>query len=171
MIREPMEPEAVPYHVRARRSFARTNLRRRRIREPNKGQATLSFVLIVSGIIIEIAIAGSFIAYFLSNAGLGERLSARALAASEAGLRDAAERVARNKDSCASTCLYNFAVGSDAAAITVTRTDDPTDNIYFFSITSLGTAGTRERQFVETLSVNKTTGVVGLSTITEQPLP
>ena len=64
----------------------------------SNGQATLSFILLAGGIILEIAIAGSFITYFLSASGLSERLSARAYVAAEAGIRDAQIKITRNKD-------------------------------------------------------------------------
>ena len=44
----------------------------------DSGQAALPTILLIGGIITEIAIAGVLIAFILSNSGWGERLSAQA---------------------------------------------------------------------------------------------
>ena len=77
------------------------------------GQATLSFILLVSGVVLEVAVAGSFITYFLNSAGFGERLSARALAAAQAGVGDATLQVVRNKEFVtAGTATYTLRWGA-----------------------------------------------------------
>lgn len=134
-----------------------------------RGQATLSFILLVSGVILEVAIAGSFVAYFFSVSGYGERVSARALAAARAGLEDAQIQVARNKEyGGGSTATYSFAVGDDVAAVTVSRTTDGSNHTYLFSITAVGTAFTRERRLVATMVVDQTSGVARLQGLSEQ---
>jgi hypothetical protein len=132
-----------------------------------RGQATLSFILLVSGVILEVAIAGSFVAYFFSASGYGERVSARALAAARAGLEDAEIQVARNKEyGGGSTVNYSFAVGDDVADVMVSRTTE--GNSYLFIITAVGTAFTRERQLVATMVVDQTSGVARLQGLREQ---
>ncbi|HVN67591.1 MAG TPA: hypothetical protein VMT55_04395, partial [Candidatus Sulfotelmatobacter sp.] len=105
-----------------------------------RGQATLSFILLISGIIIEIAIAGSFITYFLSTSGLGDRLAERAITAAQAGIRDAQIQIARNKDfSKNATSTYVLSIGSDSATVQVFgNTTDPVNTVY--TITSVGVA-------------------------------
>lgn len=133
------------------------------------GQATLSFILLVSGVILEVAIAGSFVAYFFSASGYGERVSSRALAAARAGLEDAQIQVARNKEyGGGSPVSYSFAVGDDVAEVTVSRTVDSGANTYLFSITAVGTAFTRERQLIATMVVDRTSGVARLQELREQ---
>ncbi|MDP3974877.1 MAG: hypothetical protein Q8P88_01125 [Candidatus Jorgensenbacteria bacterium] len=135
------------------------------------GQATLSFILLVSGVILEVAIAGSFVAYFFSASGFGERVSARALAAARAGLEDAQIQVARNKEyGTGSTVQYSFSVGDDVADVTVSRTTDSAHNTYLFSITAVGTAFTRERKLVATMVVDQTTGIARLQVLREQAI-
>ena len=63
-----------------------------------RGQITLPFILLVGGIIVEIAIAGLFTAYFLSSANLGERLATRAASAAYSGIQDAMVKITRNKE-------------------------------------------------------------------------
>lgn len=135
----------------------------------SSGQATLSFILLVSGVILEVAIAGSFVAYFFSASGFGERVSARALAAARAGLDDAAIQVVRNKEYAAGSAVsYAFSVGDDVAAVSLTRTTDSANGTYLFTITSTGTAFTRERKLLATMVVDQTSGVARLQALSEQ---
>ena len=141
--------------------------------ELRRGQATLSFILLVSGVIMEIAIAGSVIAFFLSGSGLGERLSARALDVAQTGVQDAEVRIARNKEYC-TTCTagtpyqYSFTVGADSVALSIFRTDDVVNNVYVYTITSVATASNRQRKLVAVISADKTTGIVQFQSLTEQ---
>ena len=136
---------------------------------PRSGQATLSFILLVGGIIVEIALAGLFITYFLSTSGAGERFSVRALAAAHTGIRDAQLRIVRNKDFAPGT--YTFTVGSDSASVTIARTPpDPITQTYLYTITSVGTAFTRRKKLVALMVVNTVTGFAQLQSLTEQSL-
>ncbi|MEK7629838.1 MAG: hypothetical protein AAB432_00445 [Patescibacteria group bacterium] len=136
----------------------------------SNGQATLSFILLAGGIILEIAIAGSFITYFLSASGLSERLSARAYVAAEAGIRDAQIKITRNKDfSNNTTSTHTLSVSNDLATVQIFG--DSTDPInYLYTITSIGFASTRERKLVSKLIVNKTNGLVQFQSLTEQTI-
>ena len=135
---------------------------------------TLPFILLVSGIIIEITIAGAFVTYFLSTSGYGERLAVRAETAARSGINDALARVMQNKDfssaSCASPYTYTVTTGGDVAEIFLCRTVDITTNKYTFTITSVGTAAAHQKKFVATLLVDQTTGQTELQSITEQPV-
>ena len=132
------------------------------------GQAALSFIILVSGIIIEIAIAGSFVTYFLSASGLGERLSYRALSVAETGIRDAQVKIVRDKDFVsAGSYVYSLAVGSDIASVEISRAGS---EVYTYTIDSTGVASTRERKLVATMIVHATSGLAQLQSITETPL-
>ncbi len=135
-----------------------------------RGQIALPFILLVSGIIVEITIAGSFITYFLSTSGLGERLNLRANTAAQSGLRDAMIRIARDKDYAASTQNYNLTVGSDTAAVTVSRTVDSGLGIYIYTIASTGTASSRQRKLVATVIVNQKNGYLQLQSLIDTPV-
>lgn len=136
-------------------------------RKSGKGQIALPFILLISGIIIEIAIAGSFVAYYLSASGLGVRLSLRAETAAKAGIDDAMQRISQNKEYAASGANYNLTVDSDSVAVAVSRTVNSTANIYLYTITATATAGTRQKKFVATVTVNQTTGQVQLQSEVE----
>ncbi len=133
-----------------------------RVSELRAGQATLSFILLISGLILEIAIAGTFVTYLLSSAGLGERLYARAFTAANSGIRDAEMRIARDKGF---TGTYALSIDSDTASVSVTRASQGTS--YIYTATSTGVAGTRQRKFVAIIAADQTTGFVELQSVTE----
>lgn len=135
------------------------------------GQATLSFVLLIAGIILEVAIAGSIVSYFLSVSGFGERLAARALAAAGAGIEDAKMQIARNKEFAAlGATSYTFTVGSDTAGVTVSRTVDDQNGTYLYTVVASGVASSRERRLSATLVVKQVSGAVELTSLVEQPV-
>lgn len=122
-------------------------------------------MLLVGGIIVEIAIAGSIVTYFLSSSGLGERLSARALSAAEAGIRDVQVKITRNKD--LGNLNYQLAVGSDTTTVQVSM-DSSDPQSYVYTISSIGVASSRQRKLVATVIVNKTTGLLQFQSLNEQ---
>lgn len=127
-----------------------------------KGQTALPVVLLISVIVIEFAIAGAFIAFFASTSGQGARLSARAIAAAEAGIRDAFVKITRDKNF--SNISYNLTVGDDTATIDVSKNVSSQT----FTVTSTAVAGTRKRRLVGVLSVDNTTGRVELVSVEEK---
>lgn len=135
---------------------------------------TLPFILLVSGIIVEIAIAGSFVAYFLSTSGYGERLSVRANAAAHSGARDGIMRISQNKEFVSNTCdspyAYSLAVGSDSAEVMICRTTDTENGRYAYIIESVGYAGSRQKKLGTQLLVDMVTGRVQLESIQEQAI-
>ncbi len=134
------------------------------------GQIALPFILLVSGIIVEITIAGSFVTYFLSTSGLGERLSLRASAAAHSGIRDAMIKISRDKDYASAPQNYELTVGDDTAAVSVSRTSDDPNNAYIYTITSTATASSRKRKLEATVIVNQTTGFIQLQSLSEEPV-
>lgn len=138
------------------------------------GQMTLPFILLVSGIIVEIAIAGSFVAYFLSTSGYGERLATRANAVASSGIRDALVRISQNKEftsvSCVDPYAYSFQVGQDSVTVNVCRTTDFESTKYTYTVDSFGYAGTRQKRLSARILVDKVTGHVQLESISEQAI-
>ncbi|MCL4499289.1 MAG: hypothetical protein M1335_03475 [Chloroflexi bacterium] len=133
-----------------------------------KAQVALPFILIVSGVIVEIVIASSFVAYYLSNSGLGERLQAQAQVAADAGIWDALDKISQNKDFASTQVAYGLASGSGSATVTVSRTANNANNTYVYTVDSLGTAGTREKYVVATAIVDQVTGDMQVQSINEQ---
>jgi len=135
----------------------------------NGGQATLAFVILIAGLIVEIVIAGSFISYFLGGSNFSQRLNARALAAAEAGIRDAAINIARNRDFVSGSSLsYSLSLDNDSAVISIVKTDDIVNNQYIYQITSTGSAINRQSRLVATITVDKITGLIQFKSLNEQ---
>ncbi len=135
-----------------------------------KAQVALPFILIVSGVIVEIVIASSFVAYFLTNSGLGERLQARAQTVADAGIWDALNKISRDKTFAASQIAYGLSSGSDTATITISRTTVAANNTYVYTVTSLGLAGTRQKEIVATAIVDQLTGQMQVQSIVDQAI-
>ncbi len=130
-----------------------------------KGQIALPFVLLVSGIIIEIVVAGSLTSYFASGSGFGERLQVRASEAAYSGINDALMQISKNKDFGSSNPSYGLSVGSDSA--TVTFSSVLANGYYTYNITSLGIAGTRQDKVVAKVVVDYVTGSLELESLNE----
>ncbi|MEK7624107.1 MAG: hypothetical protein AAB404_00025 [Patescibacteria group bacterium] len=129
------------------------------------GQAALPTILLIGGIITEIAIAGVLVAFVLSNSGWGERLSAQALAAAKAGVEDALLKIAVDKNFIAPSG-YNFSVDSRIAEVIVIK--DPTgypSGVH--QIISSGKAFGRQRKLETILVVDGDTGKVDLKSTRE----
>lgn len=133
---------------------------------------TLPFILLIGGIIVEIAIAGSFVAYFLSTSGYGERLSIRATAASNSGIRDAIVRIAQNKEfteqPCSDPYVYSFPVGEDSVTVSVCRASESSK--YVYTIESIGYAESRQKKLVARIPVDKITGYAQIESVLEEAI-
>lgn len=123
-----------------------------------KAAATLPVVLLIGGLVVEIGIAGAFMAYYLAQSGLGVKLSEEALVAARAGIQDAKIRIVRNKNFIPSPNPYALIVGNRTAQITTCK--DTCAGAGKFQITSLGMALTKRRQVQLIISVDSLTGEV-----------
>ncbi len=136
-----------------------------------RGQIALPFVLLVGGIIAEIVIAGSVVSYFASASSAGEQLSLRALSAAYAGVYDGIMKVSDNKEAASGgTVNYTLAVGSDSAAVSVSRTVNNSLGVYEYTVTSTATAGNRSREVTGDVVVNQTTGALHIISVAETAL-
>lgn len=134
---------------------------------------TLPFVLLIGGIIVEVAIAGAFVTYFLSSSGYGERLSIRAAAAAESGIRDAMVKITQNKDFLpdAGQTSYSISVSgdtNDTALVSASRST--ASGKYLYVVESLGTAVSRQKKYRARIFVDSITGRVELESITDVPI-
>lgn len=134
---------------------------------------TLPFVLLIGGIIVEVAIAGAFVSYFLSSSGYGERLSIRAAAAAESGIRDVMVKITQNKDFLpdAGQTSYSISVSgdtNDTALVSASRST--ASGKYLYVVESLGTAVSRQKKYRARIFVNPVTGRVELESITDVPI-
>ena len=97
-------------------------------------------------------------------------MQSRAASAAYSGVSDALVKISRNRDFGASTQNYGLTVGSDSDTIGVSRTLNDSAGVYVYTITSLGMAGTREKNIVATAVVNQTTGQIQLQSVVDQSL-
>lgn len=133
------------------------------------GQATVSFILLVSGVILQIAIAGSIVTYFLSSSRFNERLAVRSFVAADAGFKDAVVHIARDLNFAQSgNMTYSMTVGGDTATVTVSRSTDVANDIYVYTISSIGTAFSRQKKLVGTVLTHQNTGLIELKSLTEE---
>ncbi len=82
----------------------------------NSGFSALPTILLLSGIILEVVVAGLTVGQLFSQSAMGERLSTEALKAAESGAHDAISRV-RDYINCPDPTycpsLYEFVVNED----------------------------------------------------------
>jgi len=130
----------------------------------NRGQMALPVILLISIIVVEIAISGVFVMYFVTASNQGERLSLRAMSAAQTGIRDAFVRITRNKN--LTSASYEITVGSDTVTVQISKNIDTN----LFTVTSTAVAGNRQRRLVGTLSVDNITGRVELRSIEEKAI-
>ncbi len=140
-----------------------------------KGVAALPMVLLIGGIIVEIALAGAFIAFFASQSGLGIKLSDEALTAAKSGVQDAIIKIIRNKN-FSSPSGYVLAVGNRSATIIVCRdsytvsTACDTASVGRDEIISTGSAALKRRKIKTMVNVDNVTGEVKVVSIEEAAL-
>ncbi len=128
----------------------------------------LPVVLLIGGLVTEIAIAGVFMAYFMNQSGLGTKLSAEALAASRAGVQDAMIKIIRNKNLNYTTSgsPYTLTVGNRSAQVTICKDSKTVSTTCGMAmtgkdeITSLGIAFNKRRNLQVILIVHSSIGKV-----------
>lgn len=137
------------------------------IKSENKidGQAALPTVLLIGGVLFEIAVGLTFIVFLLLNSGLGERLAAEALGVARAGMADAFIKIARDKNF--SSVGYSVPIDNRNASVSVTIS--PVGSFERKTIVSTGSAGARQRKLQAVLVVFSNTGKIDLESINEIP--
>ncbi len=139
------------------------------------GAIALPAVLMIGGIIIEIAVSGVFIIYYISQSGYGVRLSSEALAAAQSGIHDGIMKIVRNKniDYNTSDSPYTVTVGGRTSQViickdtkTVSSACD-TVNAGKHEITSLGSAFNKRRELRAIINVDSYTGEAKFESIQE----
>lgn len=136
-----------------------------KIFNPQNGQMALSTTLLIGGIIGEIGVGLSLIAFLLLNSGIGNRLSGEALAAAHAGVQDAFLRIVRDKSF--SNAGYEINVGSRIANVAVVINSPAVGKD---TITSTGTASVRQRKIQAIVVIDGVTGKVNLESVVEAAL-
>lgn len=143
-----------------------------------RGMSALVLTLFIGGAVMEIALAGLFIAYFLGQSGFGAKLSAEALGAASAGVEDGLLKIVRNKniDYATSGSPYTLLVGSRTATVTICKDaktvasacDTPQNGKS--EVMATGVALTKQRKMRAIVNVDSVTGDVRVETRGEVPL-
>jgi hypothetical protein len=133
------------------------------------GVAALPTLLMVGGVIIEIAIGVSFLAFVFVRSGLSARLNVEAAAVARAGIQDALLRIARDKNFASGG--YALPVGNYSATVTVTKDNDCVGASSGRScITSVGTAFASQKKFEALTVTDNLTGEVRIIYLLERPI-
>lgn len=130
-----------------------------------KGIAALPTILLISGIIVEISVAGILMAYFFGQSGFGIKLSAEAFGAANAGVSDALIKIVRDKNFFHSG--YNLTVGRGQSYVVVCK---DTCVLGKHEIISTGSVLTKRRKIQAIVNVDNATGEVKIESIKEAPL-
>lgn len=151
-----------------------------RIFNKNAGVSTLPTILLLGSIIIEIAIAVAFLAYYFNNINFSARLSSEALEAARAGANDAIRLVIGDKTCPDANCpsgsgqpSYTVIVNNRLVNVTLSHATPPcspdpanpatTQTV----IDSVGVAGSQNRKVEAQLSVDCATGQVTTTAFNE----
>ena len=119
-------------------------------------------ILLISGVIVEISVAGILVAYFFSQSGFGMKLSAEALGAANAGVSDALIKIVRDKNFFHPG--YDLTVGRGQARVAVCRDACVSGK---HEIISLGSVLTKRRKIQAIVNVDSSTGEVKVESIKE----
>lgn len=135
----------------------------------SRGASALPVVLLISGIILEVVVAGLAVAQFFSNSSAAEQLSIGALEAAESGASDAILRVTSyincpDTDYCPSS--YSLSVGTYSACVNIGSISGGEMTIH-----SKGIAFTRERTIEAVLEVSTSTARVNVNSFKEVETP
>jgi len=144
----------------------------------NKGMTALPLIILIGGIVLEIAITMALLAFYISESGAGARFSAEALSISQAGINDALMKIIRSPsfNTGASNPYYlSFDNGRTAQVIVCRNSRTVTNNCDSWvsngdEITSLGTVLNKNRRLRANVSINPTNGEVRIQSIKEIPL-
>ena len=139
-----------------------------------KGAATLAAILLISGIVMELAISGLIVGVLVSNTVASSKMAAQALVAARTGAEDAAVKITRYKNcsalattfsiTCDGVTTYSLTVNSASATVGVIDNADGT-----LKVVSIGTAGTRKKRFEAVVGVDAFNGQTIVISMQEKP--
>jgi len=122
------------------------------------GQATLSLVFLIGGIIIMVGVSMAFLVTSFINSGSGYQAANQALAAASAGLDDALIQLNRNKD-FENIAGYSVPVGNIVVQVAVVQNSPAGGQV---TITADATVNQRRRKIQAVAAVNSSTGQVDM---------
>ncbi len=154
-----------------------TEYKKLAVKKGERGVATLVMVLVLGGVVVELALAGILLVTLLTNENLGIQLSIRALAAAQSGISEGLLRIVRNKDIGSPSSLISFDTGSATANVricqgytggTLNECATGVQPAPIYEIISVGAALTRKRTLVAVAEVDDVTGLVTVISLNEK---
>ena len=144
----------------------------------NKGITALPLIILIGGIVLEIAITMALVAFYISESGSGARYSAEALSISQAGINDAMIKIIRNPSfntGPSSPYYLSFDNNRNAQIVVCKDYQTITNNCDTYTnnkteITSLGTVFGKNRRLRANVNINPTNGEIRIESIKEIPL-
>jgi hypothetical protein len=131
-----------------------------------RGVAVLPLVIISSFIILVIGTAVAFVTFFENQTAFSARKAGEALAAAQAGVNDAMQKIVYNRSYSGS---YDLAVNSASSTVTVTKNEDCAGAFMgkTFTVDSLGSVQNRQRKIRAVVSADCDSGQVTVVSIRE----
>ncbi len=127
-------------------------------------------MLLLGSIIIEIAIAIAFLAYYFNTLNLSSRLSIEAVETARAGAQDAIIRVILDKSCPDSSCPSPYTVTTSAGRVaTVTICKDTCIGVGKTQIISGAIVANQRKKVEADLTVDPVSGQVTVNTLQEIP--
>ena len=130
------------------------------MRTSQKGQATLSLVLLIGGIAFAISITLALSALSSISVGFGADAQQRARGAALAGVEDAALRLARNPGF--SSLGYSVPLETASASVVVTQGVPSASQV---TVVSNASAGSRDSELSAIFAIDPLTGIATLTTV------
>ncbi len=141
-------------------------------RSYRSGMASLPVVLLLGGIMVEAAIAGAFVLYFISSDVYGDKLIAQASEIARSAIDDGILRVISNPDCGIDTSgcptPYTITAAGVSATVNICKDTCPGQGSGITQITAVGSALTKRSSLVATLSVSSTLPLVTVLSISDQ---
>ena len=133
---------------------------------PLTGQAALSLVFLIGGIILFIGANLAFLVFAFISSTYGFRAQNRAFVLAYGGITDGMEQLVRNKD-FSNAGGYSVSYGTDSTTVIVNQN---TPSAGFATITADAIIFGRERKLQGVASINSTTGEVHLISFSQLSL-
>jgi len=128
------------------------------LRKRRNGVAALSAILLIGGIISEVAMASLIASYLVSQEGLGKRISYEAELASNGAVEDAILKISREGDSYTPDGTpYTLSIGALNTSVSITKSVHASYSV--FTIVATTSVLNKERKAQAVVILDSTTGV------------